>query len=189
MLIFVIYKFLSVFRRYLPLQIIMTTIERAALILMAYVIMIFPCILAYAIMFMNMWNAYIADYATFLSSMLKMFQMCIGRASVVQMYNIYNAFTVIYLILYYVFFLHFVIVTFPAICIGAFRLTLDAYGYPSDERQVKKWGIRDLVKWVVSCLPEKCLVMMNLQESLTTTVKKKKQEDPEEKKEAVAKTA
>ncbi len=178
---FVVYKFLSVFRRYAPLQFVMTSIERAGLYLLAYIVMVFPCIVAYSIISFVMWGGYFFEYTTIIKSLLMFFMMCVGRTYTVYITNTNQAFGVFYIILSYLFALHFIVVSFIAIYLGAFKATLDAYGYPGDERMSKKWGIRDLVKWVVSCLPERWLVKLNLQEALTSTVRKKRQLDPEEK--------
>jgi len=181
--ILILYKLLSVFRRYLPLQIIMSSIERAALTLVIYSIALLPVLCTFAIIFKNLLGAFMPEYSTFLKSILTLMYMIVGHGKTVSITFFSRDYGVIFLILFYIFTLHFMIVSFAAIYLSSFRYTIDAYGYPYDERQSKKWGFKELVKWVVSWLPEKCLVMLNLQESLSSGVVKKREEEEEKKEE------
>ncbi len=144
----------------------MSAIENAALGLIGYLVVIFPCIFAFVIMFKNTFGAYMNEYSSIENSILNFFLNCVGRGLPVMMIRLNKVWGVIYVLLIYLFAIHFVIVIYGAVSTAAFRDLLDAYGNPLDERASKRWKLKQLFLWSLSFLPNTCLVKMGLKDSL-----------------------
>jgi len=163
----------------------MLSIERASFLILTYIILIFPIIVAFAIILYNMTSAVIESTSTFLGTLLQVCLMSIGNFNYSNIVFVGEAFGTIYLILFYIFALHFVIVTIAAIYIASFRSTIDMYSYPLDERSSKKWKVKDYLRWLLSWLPNRVLLQLGLITSFELGTQKKRAAAPEEKKEAI----
>ena len=158
----------------------MTTIEKANFAVLLYTILIFPTIVGFAIIFYTMRGAVISEFSTFLGSFLEIFRMIIGNFKFLDIIYVENIYGFIYLLLFYIFALHFVIVVFVSLILSSFRSTIDIYSYPGDMRDYKKWGLKDYLKWSLSFLPSKLLMKLGFQTSLAESKNPEKDEEKKE---------
>lgn len=156
------YKLLNTLRLYLPLHVVMLSIERASFLLLGYMIIIFPIIVAFALVFYTMSGPLLESNSTYVASLLHVFTMAVGKFKYAKLLFVNEAFGTLYLILLYFFALHFLVVMAAAIYIVSFRLTIDTYSYPPDARQDKEWKAKDYMRWALSWLPDRALLQLGL---------------------------
>eukprot|EP00826_Nyctotherus_ovalis_P015770 TRINITY_DN1450_c0_g1_i2.p5 TRINITY_DN1450_c0_g1~~TRINITY_DN1450_c0_g1_i2.p5 ORF type:complete len:195 (+),score=66.86 TRINITY_DN1450_c0_g1_i2:1889-2473(+) len=185
-LFLLLYKLLNAFRLYLPLHVMMLTIERASFLLLGYIILIFPIIVAFALVFYTMSGAVLESNSTYLASLLHIFTMAAGKFRYAKLIFANEAFGTLYLIIFYFFALHFIVVMTAAIFIVSFRSTIDIYSYPSDERQDKEWKAKDYVRWALSWLPNRALLQLGLLSPFELGEQKRRKVPIEENKETTA---
>jgi hypothetical protein len=147
----VIYKVVTIFRINRHVHIIILTFENAGKNIFIYLMILFPIILGFTLVGMNIWGPYLSDYRNFSNAFVAILFFTLGRinfnfflghteTSELMEYN--YVWGIIFVVLFFIVVIYFLLTVFLAIYADSYRSTLIREGYPEDMAKYTKWNYK-----------------------------------------------
>jgi hypothetical protein len=146
------FKIIHVFTIIKAVRVIVKTINLAFKQVLTYTIIIFPLLIAYSLIGMGVFGAYMEEFSTLWKSFVSVLGFIVGQCDLNTMMRYDPMWTVIYAISLTIIVIYLIVSSFSAILIDAYEYIIYKEGYPGDDGD-HKWTVKDAFLWMLDVLP------------------------------------
>ena len=156
LIMLLVIKILHILTIIKSIRIIVKTINLVLKQVFIYTFIIFPMLVAYALIGMGVYGPYVEKFSTFSGSFLAVLGFIVGQTDLNTMMRYDPLWTVIYVITLTIIIIYLIISSFAAILIDSFEYIVYKEGYPGEDNETT-WTVKDAFLWILDIFPNSWL--------------------------------
>ena len=110
-------------------SLLILTLEKAGIDLVIYSFILFPMLIGFCFVGMNLWGTYSEEYSTFQNAFISILLLAVGKADVLALVTIDYYWTLLFLTFFYFVIVFFLISVFLGIFVDSYRMVIMDIGY------------------------------------------------------------